>query len=160
MIFFSFHKRKIPFNSRISNKKFYSPEGRFSQTTRHVVMLCNGNGKIPRKPFSVKNSPEGKDYLLDQVTKSCLHHGIKPEHLFYGGEDCGSYADNFIFALRSENLLVAGVNAHDAKKQRENMQACTDRLDLMGICKLLKSCRGNCSPAQSRDYLNLRTLVR
>jgi hypothetical protein len=30
---------------------------------------------------------------------------------------------------------VAGVNAHDAKKQRENMQASTDRLDLMGIYK-------------------------
>ncbi len=60
----------------------------------HVVMFCNGNRKILRKPFSVKNSPEGKNYLLDQVTKSCLHHGIKPEHVFYGGEDCGSYADN------------------------------------------------------------------
>jgi transposase len=126
----------------------------------HVVMFCNGNGKILRKPFSVKNSPEGKNYLIDQVTKSCLHHGIKPEHVFYGGEDCGSYADNFIFALRSENYLVAGVNAHDAKKQRENMQASTDRLDLMGICKMLISCRGNCSPAQSGIYWTLRTLVR
>ena len=126
----------------------------------HVVMLCNGNGKIIRKPFSVKNSPEGKIFLIDQVTKSCRHHGIKPEHVFYGGEDCGSYADNFIFALRSENCLVAGVNAHDAKKQRENLQASTDRLDLMGICKMLISCRGNCSPAQSGIYWTLRTLVR
>ena len=126
----------------------------------HMVMFCNGNGKIIRKPFSVKNSPEGKDYLIDQVTSSCRHHGIKPEHVFYGGEDCGSYTDNFIFALRSENCLVAGVNAHDAKKQRENMQASTDRLDLMGICKMLVSCRGNCSPAQSGIYWNLRTLVR
>jgi transposase len=126
----------------------------------HVVMFCNGNGKIFRKPFSVKNSPEGKNYLIDQVTKSCRHHGIKPEHVFYGGEDCGSYTDNFIFALRSENCLVAGVNAHDAKKQRENMQASTDSLDLMGICKMLISCRGNCSPVQSGIYWNLRTLVR
>jgi hypothetical protein len=63
-------------------------------------MFCNGNGKIIRKPFSVKNSPEGKSYLIEQVTKSCRHHGIKSEHVFYGGEDCGSYADNFIFALR------------------------------------------------------------
>ncbi len=77
-----------------------------------------------------------------------------------GGEDCGSYSDNFITALRSEDWLVAGVNAHDAKKQRENMQASTDRLDLLGICKLLLSCRGNCVPAQSGIYLILRTLVR
>ena len=59
-----------------------------------------------------------------------------------------------------KNWLVAGVNAHDAKTQRENMQASTDRIDLMGICKMILSCRGNCAPAQSGDYLNLRTLVR
>ena len=126
----------------------------------HMAMFCNGNGRIIRKPFSIKNSPEGKNYLIDQVTKSCRHHGINLQHIFFGGEDCGSYADNFISTLRSENWLVAGVNAHDAKTQRENMQASTDRLDLLGICKMLLSCRGNCSPAQSGIYLNLRTLVR
>jgi len=89
----------------------------------HVVMFCNSNGKVIRKPFSVKNSPEGKNYLIDQVKKSCRHHGIKPEHVFFGGEDCGSYADNFIFALRSENCLVAGVNACDVKKHHDNKQA-------------------------------------
>ena len=126
----------------------------------HLAMFCNGNGKIIRKPFSVKNSPEGKNYLIEQVTKSCRHRGINLQHIFFGGEDCGSYADNFIAALRSENWLVAGVNAHDAKKQRENMQASTDRLDLLGISKMLLSCRGNCSPAQYGIHWNLRTLVR
>jgi len=62
----------------------------------HLAMLCDGNGRIIRKPFSVKNSPEGKNYLVDQVKKSCLHHGISLEHIVFGGEDCGSYTDNFI----------------------------------------------------------------
>jgi hypothetical protein len=44
---------------------------------------------------------------------------------FYGGEDCGAYADNFIAALRLENYLVAGVNALDAKKHREYVQSST-----------------------------------
>ncbi len=114
----------------------------------HMAMLCDGNGRIIRKPFSINNSPEGKDYLIDQVKKSCHHHGISLQHIVFGGEDCGSYTDNFISTLRSENWLVAGVNAHDAKTQRENMQASTDRLDLLGICKMILSCRGNCSPAQ------------
>ena len=121
----------------------------------HLAMLCDGNGKIIRKPFSVKNSPEGKNYLIEQVIKSCRYRRIKLQHAFFGGEDCGSYADNFIAALRSENWLVAGVNAHDAKIQRDNMQASTDRLDLMGICKMLLSCRGNCAPAQSGIYWNV-----
>ena len=56
--------------------------------------------------------------------------------------------------------MVANVNAHDAKKQRVNMQASTDRIDLMGIATMLLNCRANCCPAQSGIYRNLRTLVR
>ena len=126
----------------------------------HVVMFCNGHGDVIRKPFSVKNSLEGVKYLTDQVTRSCRHRRINPKHVFLGGEDVGSYADNFVATLRSEGWLVAGVNAHDAKKQRENLQASTDRLDLMGIATMLLNRRGNCCPAQSGIYLNLRTLVR
>lgn len=132
----------------------------------HMVMFCNGNGKIIRKPFSIKNTLDGKQYLVDQVRKSCRHHGIKLEHVFFGGEDCGSYTDNFtcdlkvIYSLRSDNWLVAGINAHDAKTYRENMQASTDCLDLLGISKALLNCRGNYSPAQSGIYWNLRMLVR
>lgn len=40
------------------------------------------------------------------------------------------------------------------------MQASTDKLDLLGICKMLLSCKGNCSPAQSGIYWNLRMLIR
>lgn len=126
----------------------------------HVVMFCNGNGDILRKPFSVKNSLEGKNYLVDQVKKSCLHRGIKLQHVFFGGEDCGSYADNFITALRSDRWPVAGVNVCDAKKHRDNKQASTGILDLPGVCKMLLNCKGNCSPAQTGIYWNLRMLVR
>jgi transposase len=126
----------------------------------HVVMFCNGYGDIVRKPFSVKNSPEGVKYMVDQVTRSCRHRGIKKKHVFFGGEDVNSYAENFVNTLRSREWLVAGVNAHDAKKQRANLQASTDRLDLMGIATMLLNCRANCCPAQSGIYRNLRTIVR
>jgi len=126
----------------------------------NVVMFCNGYGDVLRKPFSVKNSPEGIEYLSDQVTRSCLSRSINPNHVFFGGEDVGSYAENFANALRAKGWFVGGVNAHDAKKQRANAQASTDRLDLMGIAIMLINRRANCSPAQSGIYLNLRNLVR
>jgi transposase len=126
----------------------------------HVVMLCDGNGDILRKPFAVKNSLKGKEYLTDIVIKSCQHRGIKREHVFFGGEHCGSFADNFIEALRSDNWIVAGVNAYDAKQYRDNKQASTDSLDLLGICKMLLNFKGNCSPAQDGIYWNMRMLVR
>jgi transposase len=126
----------------------------------HVVMFCNGYGDIVRKPFSVKNSPEGVKYLTQQVVRSCRHRAINRKHVFFGGEDPNSYAENFVTTLRSKGWLVAGVNAHDAKKQRANLQASTDRLDLMGIATMLLNRRANCCPVQSGIYRNLRTLVR
>jgi transposase len=126
----------------------------------HVVMFCNGYGDILRKPFSVKNSPEGVDYLTDQVMRSCRQRAISQKQVFFGGEQVGSFADNFISTLRGQGWLVAGVNAHEAKTQRENLQASTDELDLLGIAKSLLNRRANCSPAQSGIYLNMRTLVR
>jgi transposase len=126
----------------------------------HVVMFCNGYGDILRKPFAVKNSPEGLKYLLEQVKRSCHHRGIDSKHVFFGSEDANSYAENFVNTLRTKGWLVAGVNARDAKKQRTNLQASTDRLDLMGIASMLINRRANCCPAQGGIYRNLRTLVR
>ena len=34
----------------------------------HLVMFCNGNGEVLRKPFSVSNSVDGVKYLLNQVS--------------------------------------------------------------------------------------------
>ena len=42
----------------------------------HLVMFCNGNGEVLRKPFSVKNSVDGVKYLLGQVNRSCRHRHI------------------------------------------------------------------------------------
>jgi len=126
----------------------------------HMVMFCNGYGDIMRKPFSVKNTLEGVKYLIDQVMRSCRQRHIKKEYVFFGGEDVNSYAENFANALRTKGFLVANVNAHDAKKQRENLQASTDRIDLMGIAMMLLNLRAKCSPAQDGIYRNLRTLVR
>jgi transposase len=126
----------------------------------HVVMFCNGHGNILRKPFPIKNSPEGLEYLTQQVLSSCQHRGIDPKYAFFGGEDVGSYAQNFVNTLRSEGWIVAGVNAHDAKEQRPNAQASTDSLDLIGIASTLLNRRANCCPAQTGIYLNLRSLTR
>jgi len=126
----------------------------------HVALFCDGNGDLLRKPFTVRNSPEGVTYLTDHVTRWCGHHGIKTKHVFFGGEDVGPYAENFVSTLRSGGWLVAGVNAGDAKKQRSNLQASTDRLDLMGIARMLITRRGNCSPAQKGAYRNLRNMTR
>ena len=56
----------------------------------HVVMFCNGYGDILRKPFTVKNTPEGVKYLIEQATRSCRHRHVRKEHTFFGVSSCGN----------------------------------------------------------------------
>jgi len=109
----------------------------------HVALCCNGSGKILKKAFPVKNTTEGIEHLLDVASGICRKHRIAREHVFFGGEDCGTFAFNFIHGLRQHGFNVVGVNAADAKKMRENYQASTDSLDLLGIAGMLLNKRGN-----------------
>jgi transposase len=126
----------------------------------HVALFCNGQGEILKKPFPVKNTLKGIEYLKERIKKICKKRGILRKHVFLGGEDGGPYALNFIHTFRKDGFIVAGVNAHDAKKQRENIQASSDELDLLGIAKLLLNRRGSVNPAQQGIYLNIRNLFR
>ena len=69
-------------------------------------MFCNHYGDILRRPFSVKNSPDGVKYLVVQATRSCRRRGIKKNHIFFGGEDANSYAKNLVNTLRSKGGLL------------------------------------------------------
>ena len=126
----------------------------------HMALFCNGSERLLKKPFPVKNNPEGIAFLLDAVEKICRKHSIKREHVFFGGEDCGTFSDNFIYALREAGFTVMGVNAADAAKQRENLQASTDKLDLLGIAKMLLGKRGSIAGGQIGKERALRSVTR
>ena len=82
------------FEEAASNKKVLVVAMDYAKK-EHTVMFCNGDGDILRKPFGVWNTPEGITYLVEQVRKCCNYHKIKTKHVFFGGEDCGSYTENF-----------------------------------------------------------------
>ena len=126
----------------------------------HMALFCNGSERLLKKPFPVKNNPEGIAFLLEAVEKICRKHQIKREHIFFGGEDCGTFADNFIYALREADFTVMGVNAADAAKQRDNLQASTDKLDLLGIAKMLLAKRGSIAGGRIGKERALRSLTR
>jgi transposase len=113
-----------------------------------------------KKSFPVKNTPEGITFLLDAVDQICRKYHIKREHAFFGGEDCGTFALNFIHGLRNEGFLVIGVNAKDASDQRKNMQASTDDLDLLGIAMVLINRGGSTAGGEPGAELALRVLTR
>jgi transposase len=126
----------------------------------HMALFCNGLGDILRKPFPVHNNASGVRYLREQLDRTCQQYGIAPAYVFFGGESVGSFAANFVHALRQHGHLVADVNAWEAKQHRDNLQASTDCLDLLGIAKVLLQRRGRFTPAQTGAYWNVRELVR
>jgi len=126
----------------------------------HVALCCNGSGAVLKKAVPVKNNPEGINFLLGVVDKICRKHHINRRHVFFGGEDCGTFSLNFIYGLREKGFTVIGVNAKDAKKQRENMQASTDEIDLLGIAKLLINRRGSKAGGEPGAERALRVLTR
>ena len=102
---------------------------------QHTALMCNGLGELLRPSFAIDNTPQGAAQLLSEVRACLKPRKIRPEHVFFGGEDYPSYAENFLRQLRQEQFLVVRVNAWEAKQQRDNFQASNDSLDLLGIAR-------------------------
>jgi transposase len=126
----------------------------------HVGLCCDGTGRVLKNAFPIKNTPDGIEFALEVVEKMCRKHHISREHVFFGGEDCGTFSLNFAYTLREKGFPVIGVNASDAKKQRENAQASTDELDLLGIANVLINKRGGVAGGEVGALRALRSLTR
>ena len=101
-----------------------------------AALIANGEGEAFTQTLDVRNTPAGVDFLLGEVKRLCRKHGIAPGHVCFGGGDCGGFSNHFIYALNAAGCRVVGFNAQDAKDQRENDPASTDKLDLLGILKM------------------------
>jgi hypothetical protein len=127
---------------------------------QHTALICNGLGDLLQGAFAVDNAPTGAGQLLRQVRSTAKQRRIRPEHVFFGGEDYPSYAENFVRRLRQEKFLVVRVNAWEAKRQRSNFQASSDSLDLLGIARCCLNRRGETVRDLPVAYTNLRITTR
>jgi transposase len=127
---------------------------------KHTALMCQGRGQVLQRSFPVENSAEGARTLLDLVGQCAKKHHIDQEHVFFGGEDCPSYAENFVRRLRQHKYLVVGVNAWEAKQQRSNFAASNDSLDLLGVAKCCLNQRGETVEDWPEEYANLRIATR
>jgi hypothetical protein len=62
--------------------------------------------------------------------------GASPTGTLCFGGGIAAIFQPFIYALNAAACRVVGFNAQDAKDQRENDPASTDKLDLLGILKM------------------------
>src|SRR5688572_2610330 len=127
---------------------------------KHVVLFCNGFGDILGKAFAVDNSLQGLQSLMKEVQRTCAQQTINTKHVFFGGEDNPSYAENFVHELGRQHFPVLRVNAWEAKKQRDNYQASTDELDVRSIAKTLLQQAAYSDEDRSATNQGLRELSR
>lgn len=126
----------------------------------HKALICDGHGRQLKGAFDVENTTAGLDFVCDQIATSCKRFAIHPSHVVVGGEDCGSFSLNFVTGLARRGFLVVGVHPATAKKQRENIQASTDKLDLLGIAKMILDRRGTTRSTTPGNEKKLRALTR
>lgn len=130
---------------------------------KHVALFCDGLGDILKKPFTVENNAEGIEFLCKEIKSTSNRRKIKKETIFLGGEDEPAYVANFVATLTRKGYLVVRVNAREAAKQRENMLASTDNLDLLGISKCLlnrRACPVSSANKQNPIYRELLEISR
>lgn len=126
----------------------------------HTALVCNGRGDVLKSAFAVENTAEGCEKLLAAMRQCARQNRIDPQRVFFGGEDYPSYAENFLRRLREEKFLVVRVNAWEARQQRSNFQASSDRLDLLGIARCCLNRRGETVKDRPPAYANLRAATR
>lgn len=127
---------------------------------QHTALFCNGLGDLAKPAFAINNSLEGAEELIAQVRACAKQKKIRLEHVFFGGEDHPSFAENFLRFVRQESFLVVRVNAWEAKQQRDNFQASSDALDLLGIARCCLNRRGEPIRDLPEAYPNLRVTTR
>lgn len=126
----------------------------------HTALICNGQGDLVKPSFVVDNTADGAAKLLAEVRACAQRRKVRSEHVFFGGEDYPSYVENFLRRLRQEKFLVVRVNAWEAKQQRDNFQASSDDLDLLGIARCCLHRRGEPVRDEPAAYPNLRIATR
>ena len=126
----------------------------------HMALICNGEGKRLKAAFPVENNADGLKYLFERVDKICRKHHISHNHVFFGGESCGTYALNFIHAIEEKGFLVISVDPKEAKDQRASFQATTDKIDLLGIAKVLLDQYGSSRAVSAESERQLRNITR
>lgn len=131
----------------------------FAKST-HYACFCDGRGRYIRKAFTVKNSRDGIDYLIQQIEQTRRARSIRSKrHVIIGGEDSASYTRNFMDQLLQQGYLTVRLNAREVHKQAESLDSSTDKTALRAIAKTMLN-RDARETTRSDQYAELRGLTR
>ena len=67
---------------------------------QHSALVCNGRGDLVKPAFAVDNTAAGAGQLVRQVRQCAKERRIEAAQVFFGGEDCPAFAENFLDPFR------------------------------------------------------------
>jgi len=131
----------------------------FAKST-HYACFCDGLGRYQRQAFTVKNSSEGIDYLVELIEAARKSRAIRSKrHVIIGGEDSASYTRNFMTRLFELGYQTVRLDATEVRKQAESPDSSTDKTSLRGIAKTMLN-RDARRVGGSDIYAELKALTR
>jgi transposase len=126
----------------------------------HYTCFCDGRGRYIRNAFTVKNTSEGINYLVEQIEQTRRAKFIRSKrHVIIGGEDSASYTRNFMDRLHELGYLTVRLNAKEVHTQAESLDSSTDKTALRAIAKTMLN-RDARHTSSSDQYTQLRGLTR
>jgi transposase len=126
----------------------------------HYACFCDGRGTYIRKAFTVKNTKEGIDYLVDQIERTRAARSIKSKrHVIIGGEDSASYTRNFMDRLFEFGYLTVRLDSKEVHRQAESVDSSTDKTAVRAIAKTLLN-RDALQTGGTDLYAQMRGLTR
>lgn len=131
----------------------------FAKST-HCACFCDGLGRYLRQAFTVKNTKEGLEFLVEQIEATRKRRAIRNKrHVIVGGEDSASYTRNFMQRLDELGYLAVRLGSREVHRQAESVDSSTDRTALRAIAKTMLN--RDARPVDGHDiYSELRALTR
>lgn len=121
-------------------------------------LIANMYGDLVQEGFDFPNSLRGYHFLRAQIEKSL--NLAQAKRVFIGMEGTGHYHENLALRLKDDGFSVEILNPYDAKQERENKNAKTDKIDLLSIARMLITNKGRRALLSEGVYNQLKVVSR
>ena len=126
--------------------------------TNHSAMIVNFVGEVIVPKFDFPYNTHGIQFLHHKISQA--RKQTQAQKLFLGLEATGHYHENLTGNLQGMGYDVQVIRPFDVSRERDNVHAKTDGIDLAAIARVLISQKGKRSYVPDDVYYNLQRASR
>jgi len=126
--------------------------------TNHSAMIVNFVGEVITPKFDFPYNTHGIQFLHHKIVHA--RKQTQAQKLFLGLEATGHYHENLTGSLQAMGYDIQVIRPFDVSRERDNVHAKTDAIDLAAIARVLISQKGKRSYVPDDIYYNLQRASR